>query len=448
MRTLTLSNKISILKQDVDLNEVRFKFTYPNPKFFQNTRLGFSNFGVPRDIPLFSETGEKICFPRGLVVGVFDLQADFEFNDETITNPVQFKRSKIILKPYQKPALEALLKCHQGLLCAPPAAVKTVMLLETLLRRSQRSLILVHTRDLPKQWCRRIEKFTDLKPGIIDADRHDLQDLTVAMVQSLRKSLDPSFVKQWGAVLLDECHQAPAYTFEQLLNQFPAKYRYGCTATPNRRDGLSFVLHTVVGPTLYRIGKQDLFASGEIMRHVIRVVTTNFFNPRIADYRDLLECVVRNRGRNDLILSHIFEEAKVGHYCLVLSNRIEHDEKLRARVAEMGLPSEVLTSRVAKGSREEIINWMNAGDLHVFCTTQLADEGLDMRRLDRLFLTCPIRSTNRVSQQVGRILRTFPAKHDAVVYDFRDHLCSLAESQFRTRLKAVYERSGHKVEMM
>ena len=184
------------------------------------------------------------------------------------------------------------------------------------------------------------------------------------------------------------------------------------------------------------------------MKPVIRIVTTNFFNPRIVDYRDLLECVVHNRARNDLILSRIFEEGKAGHRCLVLSNRIEHAETLHGRVAEMVFLSEVLTSRVAEDIREEIISRMNAGGLNVLCATQLADEGLDMRRLDRLFLTCPIRSTNKVSQQIGRILRTFPGKQDAVVYDFRDHLCSLAESQFRTRLKAVYERSGYKVERM
>ena len=99
MRTLTLSNNISVLKQDLDLNEVRFKFTYPNPKFFENARLGYSNFGVPRHIPLFIENGENVYFPRGLVADVFDLNPDFEFKDETVTNPVQFNPSRILLKP-------------------------------------------------------------------------------------------------------------------------------------------------------------------------------------------------------------------------------------------------------------------------------------------------------------------------------------------------------------
>jgi superfamily II DNA or RNA helicase len=101
--------------------------------------------------------------------------------------------------------------------------------------------------------------------------------------------------------------------------------------------------------------------------------------------------------------------------------------------------SACLTSKTAKGERCEILDQMNRGKIRVLFATQLADEGLDIRRLDRLFLTCPIRSVNKVNQQIGRILRAFPGKHDAIVYDFRDPLCSLAESQFNTRLKQVYQ---------
>jgi hypothetical protein len=35
-------------------------------------------------------------------------------------------------------------------------------------------------------------------------------------------------------------------------------------------------------------------------------------------------------------------------------------------------------------------------------------------------------------------MRRFPGKKDAVVFDFRDSLVSLAESQYQTRLRRVY----------
>jgi superfamily II DNA or RNA helicase len=283
---------------------------------------------------------------------------------------------------------------------------------------------------------------------VIDADRYDLQDVTVGMVQSLRKPLYSAFVKQWGLVLLDEAHHAPAYTFKQLLNQFPAKYRYGLTATPNRRDGLSFVLYAVLGPTIYRIAKEGLFESGEIMKPTIRVVDTNLFNPLITDYRELLQTVVMDTARNAMILRYILHEAEAGHFCLVLSNRINHATWLYKNFSMIraDIRSECLTSRATKERRAEVIRQMGEGKIRALFATQLADEGLDLRRLDRLFLTCPVRSVNKVSQQIGRIMRTFPGKKDAVVYDFRDQLCSLAGSQFHTRLRQVYEPSSYQVE--
>jgi len=93
---------------------------------------------------------------------------------------------------------------NQGILKAPPDPEKTVIGVETVLKRSQRSLILVHTKDLLRQWCDRFEQFTDERPGTIDADRYDLRDITIAMVQSLRKPLDASFLNRWGFVFLDE----------------------------------------------------------------------------------------------------------------------------------------------------------------------------------------------------------------------------------------------------
>jgi superfamily II DNA or RNA helicase len=81
---------------------------------------------------------------------------------------------------------------------------------------------------------------------------------------------------------------------------------------------------------------------------------------------------------------------------------------------------------------------MNQGGLNVLFATKIADEGLDIRRLDRLFLTCPVRSTNKVVQQIGRIQRAFPGKQDAVVYDFVDSLCGLTKSQFYSRRRNAY----------
>ena len=45
------------------------------------------------------------------------------------------------------------------------------------------------------------------------------------------------FVRNYGMVIVDECHHVSSVTFEQVLKQVNAHYVYGLPATPIRKDG-------------------------------------------------------------------------------------------------------------------------------------------------------------------------------------------------------------------
>jgi len=440
MATLEVSNILRIHKSALDPRAFRTKFAYPNPKFVENERLGFSNFGVPRQIHLYKDNGDNVFFPRGLVKEVFSLNTGLQILDHTVLNPVQFNPSKIILKEYQQPTFEEMLRRNQGILEAPPGSGKTVVAIEVIVRRGQKSLVLVHTKDLLQQWIDRFQEFTDIEPGTIQEGEWMVKSVTIGMVQTLNRPLDKNFINQFGLVLLDEAHHCPAFTFQKLVNQFPAKYRYGLTATPERRDGLSFILTGVMGRIIHEIKRDDLFSNGEIVEPFIKAIHTNFYMSEVQSYGAMITAITEDEERNELILKHVAKEARAGHFCLVLSERIDHVHTLWEQfcLLHRDIPSAGVTSRSTKKIRGAALKETNKGKIQVLFSTKLADEGLDLPRLDRLFLTCPIRSINKANQQIGRILRKFPGKEDAVVFDFRDSLVSLAESQFHTRLKQVY----------
>lgn len=73
----------------------------------------------------------------------------------------------------------------------------------------------------------------------------------------------------------------------------------------------------------------------------------------------------------------------------------------------------------------------------------MADEGLDIPRLDRVHLTYPSRAEGKIEQQVGRIQRAFPGKKRAVVHDYVDNV-SLLRNQALNRRK-VYKQIGLEV---
>ena len=50
----------------------------------------------------------------------------------------------------------------------------------------------------------------------------------IAVMQSLNTKGDvKDVVKNYGMILVDECHHVPAVTFEQILKKVTAKYIYG-----------------------------------------------------------------------------------------------------------------------------------------------------------------------------------------------------------------------------
>ena len=74
VRRVRLSNIMEIRKDenpDLDSHRLKTRFTYPNPKWAENERLGFSNFGVPGEICLVQEQEDRFTLPRGLVHHIF-----------------------------------------------------------------------------------------------------------------------------------------------------------------------------------------------------------------------------------------------------------------------------------------------------------------------------------------------------------------------------------------
>jgi replicative superfamily II helicase len=212
---LTISKNLMLDRDHLDpdlISKIRFRFSYDNPKFLENQRLGFSNYSTPQIIKVYHENGAGISFPRGLVKDLFEILPDFSVEDRTATRPVDLPVSRISLRPYQEKAVAAMVLRNQGILHAPPGSGKTVTAIDLILKQGQKTLILVHTKDLLQQWKDRFKAFTGIDAGAVGDSGVDIKAVTVGMVQSLNaKKLPKSFYHGFGCVVLDECHHAPAY---------------------------------------------------------------------------------------------------------------------------------------------------------------------------------------------------------------------------------------------
>lgn len=99
-----------------------------------------------------------------------------------------------------------------------------------------------------------------------------------------------------------------------------------------------------------------------------------------------------------------------------------------------------MTSKKAKAEREQAIEDMRSGKKHfLLATYSLAKEGLDIPRLDRLYLTTPKKDYAVVTQSIGRIARTFEGKDQPVCYDYVDQI-GFCENQYKRR-KTSYRKA-------
>jgi superfamily II DNA or RNA helicase len=69
----------------------------------------------------------------------------------------------------------------------------------------------------------------------------------------------------------------------------------------------------------------------------------------------------------------------------------------------------------------------------VLVATSLADEGLDLPRLSRVFLAFPSRAKGRTVQRLGRLMRPHPEKRRPLLVDFVDSRVPLLRRQHNER---------------
>lgn len=426
--------------------KIESDLSLPNPEYQQALKYGYSTHDKPKEITLYRWEGTNMILPRGYVWTLIkllkDSKVDYQIQDKRLLLPsVQFT-SQIKLRPYQATAVEKLVKYRQGGIVAPCGAGKTAIMLEAMARIGQPSLWITHTKELADQVIERAEMFLGMdrnEIGLIGDGKFSIGErLTVALVQTLARANLDELVDKFGAIFVDEAHHMAARSFFYPVGQFPARYRIWVSATPERADGLTEMVFTAGGSILHEIKQSEV----PTIIPELKVIETNYTGFTDGDYPKLINHLINNEERNQLMVETIKSEAQ-GNYSLVLSDRIEHLEILKDKL-EKELPQlkvAILNGSMKKKEREDIMNRVKAKEIHVLLATQLAREGLDITHLNRLFLTTPKRAGAAVQQEVGRIMRPCEGKSDAIVYDFWDNLNPILRSQFWKR-REVYKKIG------
>jgi superfamily II DNA or RNA helicase len=431
---ITIDKDIRLEDIPTPLDRVLIKeLEIPNPKWLENERMGRWNRETPKTLCFYTRTpGGCLILPRGtmgqLIRHCKNDGIEYRILDHRRSLPLLDFTFTGELKPFQKDAVDALIPKHFGTLSAPTGSGKTIMAMAMIADRRQPALIIVHTQDLADQWMCRIETFLNIPEadvGRIGGGKKKIgTHITVALVQSLYKCAG-EIAPGIGFLIVDECHRCPSRTFTEAVSLFDSKYMLGLSATPWRRDNLSKLIFWHLGDVQYEIDKHGLVDSGDILPAQIIERPTEFrahHDPAKA-YSKMLAELTADDPRNRMIASDVAIEAeKTDGICLVLSDRKQHCETLKAILTfRHKIAAELLTGDVDIGQRAHILKKLSEGNIKVLIATgQLLGEGFDCPNLSSLFLTTPIRFSGRVLQYIGRVLRPAPGKHQARIFDYVD----------------------------
>ncbi len=428
-------------------NRARVDLTFSNPKFsYEQSRGWRVDPKSIQDIKAYRKRGGTYRVARGyrerLEAHLKEFDVDYKIVDRTCWYEPTPYANKISLFPHQKQPVADMLQVQDGILQAPCGSGKSIMALDLICQWGQPSLVLAHTNQILSQWIQYIEDYTQETPGIIQGNQFHIQNITVASVMTLaQRYLSKEFLEHWGVVILDEAHHAPAYSFHSVLSQFPSRIRIGITATPRREDGLQGLLSAVVGPTRARVSHEELISSGFALRPTVHIVATHFRVSQFVESREdkLYAAIEDDVDRAILVAEFAYRNRR--RSVLILSRRIRHLDHVYDRLFDIdpSLRVKVLTGRLSNKERKRIVSDLSEGKIQIVLATQLADEGLDIPRLDTVFLTFAGASAIKVEQQIGRIMRTYKGKKSAEIYDFVDTYVPRLWKQSQKR-KGVYQR--------
>ena len=161
------------------------------------------------------------------------------------------------LREEQQLAADALLQHENGILAVPTVFGKTVIGASLIAKLKCNTLILVHLNTLFDQWKKSLEQFLEIQfqIGQIGSGKNTASGIIdIALVQSLIHDHEvDDMVKNYGMVIVDECHHVPSVNYEKVLVSVNARYVYGLTATPVRQDGQHPITFMQCGAIRYSV---------------------------------------------------------------------------------------------------------------------------------------------------------------------------------------------------
>jgi DNA repair protein RadD len=351
----------------------------------------------------------------------------------------------IALRDYQEEALSKLFdywateKGKAPIIAAPTGSGKSLIIGEFCRRvctedSHVKIMVLAHVRELLTQNEKELKAvWPEASTGIYSAGlgkKQTMAQITFAGIQSVY-----SHVFEFGKVdivIVDECHLIPRSAdtrygkfFKDMKMANPDVAIFGLSASPYRLD--SGMLHEGDGALFdgiaYSVDIKKLIKDGYLVNVIskggISKIDLTGVKIQAGDYAP--GELAHAADSPELIKSAVNEIVECGSdrkAWLLFCSGVEHVEHVANAVKQHGIGCEVITGDTPKEKRDEVISKFKNGKLRCIANVGVMTTGINIPRCDLIALLTSTRSTGKYIQMVGRSMRPFPDKENALLLDF------------------------------
>jgi len=270
------------------------------------------------------------------------------------------------------------------------------------------------------------------------------KDVVIGMLQTLYdRDFPENAFEGFGLTIIDEVHRIGSEQFSKTLLRVITKNMLGISATVDRKDGLTKILHMFIGPKIYSEGRKN--EDPVCVRAIDYISSDPEFNTVEFDFRGnakystMITKLCDFGPRSDFIVRVLGDLIKEnpGKQIMVLC----HNRSLLKYLYEAILHRAFASVGYYVGGMKQKDLQITEEKQIVLATYAMAAEALDIKTLSTLVMVTP---KTDIIQSVGRILRV---KHEnPIIVDIVDRH-DVFQNQFRQR-KTFYRKCNYRIVSM
>lgn len=288
-----------------------------------------------------------------------------------------------------------------------------------------KSLVIVHRDELIKQTVAKLHAVApSLKVGIVKAARNEIlgYDVVVASIQTIRKPERLAQLRGIGLVIVDECHHAAADSYVSVMNEL-GRYDHvmfaGFTATMDREDSrpLAEVWNEVVytRDILDMIPEHLVDVRGEMV--TIDGMSLSALKTTRGDFSDASLSDVLLEADAQTMVADAYVKYANTRKGLLFAPTVKAAKAFADALNARGIKAAPLWGSMPDDDRALVLKQFKAGEIQVLSNCMVLTEGFDEPEASCCVIARPTKSASLYVQMVGRVLRPFPGKTDALVLD-------------------------------